>query len=207
VPIPNNLLRQPNLEQCVQEFTKEEILDNEDKWNCPRCRSQQRAKKKIDIWKLPSILIVHLKRFEFSETKKGKIKDYVDFPIKNLDLTPNVSKLQRDKPIYDLFAVCNHEGFLGGGHYYAYTKHRHNQSWYQFNDEIVTLIKKESDIVSADAYILFYSKMSVDEFCRQTLSEPGLWPHIIKEIKKTNQIVIEKKPTAKIDISSAFNQQ
>jgi ubiquitin carboxyl-terminal hydrolase 8 len=130
VPIPNNLLRQPNLEQCVQEFTKEEILDNEDKWNCPRCRSQQRAKKKIDIWKLPSILIVHLKRFEFSETKKGKIKDYVDFPIKNLDLTPNVSKLQRDKPIYDLFAVCNHEGFLGGGHYYAYTKHRHNQSWY-----------------------------------------------------------------------------
>jgi ubiquitin carboxyl-terminal hydrolase 8 len=28
VPIPNNLLRQPNLEQCVQEFTKEEILDN-----------------------------------------------------------------------------------------------------------------------------------------------------------------------------------
>jgi ubiquitin C-terminal hydrolase len=146
VPIPNNLLRQPNLEQCVQEFTKEEILDNEDKWNCPRCRSQQRAKKKIDIWKLPSILIVHLKRFEFSETKKGKIKDFVDFPIKNLDLTPNVSKLQRDKPIYDLFAVCNHEGFLGGGHYYGYTKHRHNQSWYQFNDESISAVGSFKDV-------------------------------------------------------------
>jgi ubiquitin C-terminal hydrolase len=81
----------------------------------------------MDIWKLPSILIVHLKRFEFSSYKKSKIKEYVDFPLKNLDLSLYVSKLQREKPIYDLFAVCNHEGFLGGGHYYSYTKHRHSQ--------------------------------------------------------------------------------
>lgn len=51
------------------------------------------------------MLIVHLKRFEFSSTRKGKIKETVDFPLKNLDLTPYVSRLQRDKPIYDLFAV------------------------------------------------------------------------------------------------------
>ena len=69
----------------------------------------------------------------------------------------------------------------------------------------MSIIKKESEIVSADAYILFYSKMSVDEFCRQTLSEPGLWPHVITEAKKPSQtIIIEKKPTAKIDISAAF---
>jgi ubiquitin C-terminal hydrolase len=90
----------------------------------------------------------------------------VDFPLKNLDLTPYVSKLQRAKPIYDLFAVVNHEGYLGGGHYYSYTKHRMDQFWYYFNDEQVSKIKKEESVVSADAYILFYSKMSVDEFCR-----------------------------------------
>jgi ubiquitin C-terminal hydrolase len=28
--------------------------------------------------------------------------------------------------VYDLFAVVNHEGYLGGGHYYAFTKHRQN---------------------------------------------------------------------------------
>ena len=73
---------------------------------------------------MPSILIVHLKRFEFNPQRKGKIRDFVDFPLKNLDLTPYVSRLQRDKPVYDLFAVVNHEGYLGGGHYYAFTKHR-----------------------------------------------------------------------------------
>ena len=114
------------------------------------------------------------------------------FPLKTSTSLPTCPNY-RDKPIYDLFAICNHKGFLGESHYYGYTKHRHNQSWYQFNDEIVTLIKKESDIVSANAYISFYSKMSGDEFCRQTFSEPSLWPHIIKEIKKTNQEVIEKK--------------
>ena len=166
VPIPHNLIRQPTLQQCVEEFTKEEILDNDDMWRCPRCKSYQKAIKKIDIWKLPSILIVHLKRFEFNEQKRAKIRDYVDFPLKNLDLTPYVSKLQRAKPIYDLFAVVNHEGFLGGGHYYSYTKHRMDQQWYYFNDEQVSKLKKVEQVVSADAYILFYSKMSVDEFCR-----------------------------------------
>jgi len=93
VPIPRNMVKQPTLQECVQEFTKEEILDNDDKWRCPRCKTYQKAKKKIDIWKLPSIMIVHLKRFEFTEEKRAKIRDYVDFPLKNLDLTPYVSKL------------------------------------------------------------------------------------------------------------------
>lgn len=50
---------------------------------------------------------MHLKRFEFSQKKKGgKIREKVNFPVNNLDLTPYVSKLQREKPIYDLFAIA-----------------------------------------------------------------------------------------------------
>lgn len=66
VPIPNKMLQDPKLEECVEEFTKEEILDGEDKWKCPKCDKFQRATKKIDIWKLPSVLIINLKRFEFN---------------------------------------------------------------------------------------------------------------------------------------------
>ncbi len=54
---------------------------------------------------MPSILMIVLKRFQFTKTRRAKIKDLVDFPLKNLDLTPHVSRLQRDKPVYDLFAV------------------------------------------------------------------------------------------------------
>jgi ubiquitin carboxyl-terminal hydrolase 8 len=42
VPIPrylNNNKEPPTLEECVEEFTKEEILDGENKWNCPKCKS------------------------------------------------------------------------------------------------------------------------------------------------------------------------
>jgi hypothetical protein len=42
---------------------------------------------------MPSILIIHLKRFEFTEKKRGKINDLVEFPLHDLDLTPYVSKL------------------------------------------------------------------------------------------------------------------
>jgi len=63
----------PTLDECVQEFTKEEILDEENRWKCPKCKSFQKALKKIDIWKMPSILIIHLKRFEYSRKKSGKI--------------------------------------------------------------------------------------------------------------------------------------
>ena len=41
VPIPHKEkgAPQPTLEECVEEFTKEEILDGENKWKCPKCKS------------------------------------------------------------------------------------------------------------------------------------------------------------------------
>ena len=44
---------------------------------------------------------------------------------------------------------------------------------------MVKKITLDDNVVTREAYILFYSKMSVDEFFRQTLSEPGHWPHIV----------------------------
>lgn len=85
---------------------------------------------------------------------------------------------------------------MSGGHYFSYTKHRKNKLWYYFDDEVVRKIKDENKVVSKEAYILFYSKMSVDEFFRQTLSEPGLWPHIIDADKtQTNNFKLSNKPS------------
>ena len=39
VPIPKlRGNREPTLEECVEEFTKEEILDGENKWKCNKCK-------------------------------------------------------------------------------------------------------------------------------------------------------------------------
>ncbi|CAB4058241.1 USP6_32 [Lepeophtheirus salmonis] len=53
------------LGKCLQAFTREEQLGSEEKYYCSICETHQLAAKKLQIWKLPPILIVHLKRFHY----------------------------------------------------------------------------------------------------------------------------------------------
>jgi len=41
------------------------VAGDDDAWYCGNCKKHQRASKKLDIWKLPDTLMVHLKRFRF----------------------------------------------------------------------------------------------------------------------------------------------
>lgn len=63
---------------------------------------------------------------------------------------------QEVPPIYDLYAVSNHYGGLGGGHYTAYGM-MPDGKWYSFDDSHVTEIS-ESTIESPAAYVLFYRR-------------------------------------------------
>jgi ubiquitin carboxyl-terminal hydrolase 4/11/15 len=58
-------------------------------------------------------------------------------------------------PIYDLYAISNHYGGLGGGHYTAYAKNKN--SWYDFNDSSVHEIS-ENGFRGSGAYMLFYKR-------------------------------------------------
>lgn len=61
--------------------------------------------------------------------------------------------------------IQNHSGNLGGGHYTAYAKNRDTQDWYLFDDSKVHYVKNPyKEILSQKAYVLFYSKTSVDKF-------------------------------------------
>lgn len=46
----------------------------------------------------------------------------MDFPLHGLDLGSYVLRAQGVAPLYDCFAVSNHFGSMGGGHYTAYAK-------------------------------------------------------------------------------------
>lgn len=123
-----------SLNDCLDEFEKEEILSEQDMWYCPRCKEHRRASKKFDLWKTPDILIVHLKRFSSSGWRRDKLEIHVDFPIEGLDLTKRVIDKETGKEeIYDLIAVDNHWGGLGGGHYTAYGKSFVDGEWYEYN--------------------------------------------------------------------------
>lgn len=146
-----------DLKECLKLYTSQEKLGVDDAWYCPQCKEHQQATKKFDLWMLPEILIISLKRFSYNRYWRDKIDVPVQFPIEGLDMTPFVIAPGHGKAVYDLIAVSNHYGGMGGGHYTAYGKNRTDNKWYYFDDARVTEAK-ESDVVSKAAYVLFYQR-------------------------------------------------
>ena len=130
-----------SLGDCLDEFGKSETLSENDAWYCPRCKEHRRATKTFELWKAPDVLVIHLKRFSAQGRFNNKLDVMVDFPLEGLDLSSRLATKQEDgkSPIYDLFAVDNHYGGLGGGHYTAYAKNFIDKNWYEYNGESIDL--------------------------------------------------------------------
>lgn len=64
--------------------------------------------------------------------------------------------MQDVPPVYDLYAVSNHFGGMGGGHYNAYCK-MPDGKWWCFDDSHVRAVDKDK-ICSSSAYVLFYRR-------------------------------------------------
>lgn len=184
-----------SLQDCLDEFTKEEKLGEDDLWYCPRCKKHQQATKRFDLWKAPDVLVVHLKRFSNSRTLRDKIDAFIDFPIEGLDLENMVGeraiakKLQAqgvkieelnltslDEPLtYDLFGVDEHIGGLGGGHYRAYALNHHNGKWYHFDDSYVKPAKPEDAVVST-TFLINFRWLEADWVTTERRRVPSLLP-------------------------------
>ncbi|KAA6411401.1 MAG: ubiquitin C-terminal hydrolase [Lasallia pustulata] len=150
-----------SLDDCLDEFGRPEILSENDAWYCPRCKEHRRASKTFELWKSPDILVVHLKRFSAQGRLRDKLDVFVDFPVEGLDLSSRVAMQEDGKsPIYDLFAVDNHYGGLGGGHYTAFAKNFYDNNWYEYNDSSVSRRPNPQAVVTSAAYLLFYRRRS-----------------------------------------------
>ncbi|KAJ0391978.1 hypothetical protein P43SY_002887 [Pythium insidiosum] len=159
------------LYDCFQNFTKPETLDQANLWYCSRCKEHRQARKTMEIWKLPDVLIVSLKRFEYrNEILRDKLDVFVDFPLEGLDMSPFCLEQRHtggasDRQQYDLFAVSNHYGGMGFGHYTAFARNWNDAGekypgWYSFDDSQVSPVMP-GQVKSSAAYILFYKRRSV----------------------------------------------
>lgn len=57
------------LQRCMDSFNTQEQLSQNDMWYCSDCKEHRRAFKKMQLWSLPECLILHLKRFQYSEVR------------------------------------------------------------------------------------------------------------------------------------------
>tara|TARA_B100000927_G_scaffold291727_2_gene296235 strand:+ start:1224 stop:2288 length:1065 start_codon:yes stop_codon:yes gene_type:complete len=138
---------------CLDIYTQDELLENENSYEIEKGKEKINVNKKIEFWKLPEILIISIKRFSNEGRKNNSL---VDFPLADLDLSKYVIGYNKNDYNYDLFGVCNHVGGTLGGHYYAYVKN--NNNWFSFNDDNIEKIKDLKNIVTPSAYCLFYHK-------------------------------------------------
>ena len=148
---------------CLDLLIDDEELDNDNKWFSKFANEKVNARKKIQIWDAPEILIIHFKRFKQTLIDIKKNKSIIDFPIIDLDISKYINDYNKsDKEYkYDLFAINNHTDFnmdiFSFGHYFSYCKNEIDNKWFNFDDEKVS----EIDIKEIDyslPYILFYIK-------------------------------------------------
>ena len=162
-----------SLMDCITKYGEMEQLGENDMWYCNRCKEHVQAWKKIHLYRAPPILFIHLKRFHFSSTthRRHKLDTQVDFPLNDLDLRELVTHWDEGKePIYDLYAVSNHFGGVGGGHYTAYAK-GDDGTWCNFDDSRVTSGIDESEVVSPAAYCLYYKRKDVSVNCDEAIED------------------------------------
>eukprot|EP00467_Chlorarachnion_reptans_P000173 CAMPEP_0114492744 /NCGR_PEP_ID=MMETSP0109-20121206/3725_1 /TAXON_ID=29199 /ORGANISM="Chlorarachnion reptans, Strain CCCM449" /LENGTH=1672 /DNA_ID=CAMNT_0001669621 /DNA_START=493 /DNA_END=5511 /DNA_ORIENTATION=- len=244
-----NFRKHVDIGRCFELFTECEKIKEV---YCSQVKRHLPALKTMELYSLPPILIVHLKRL----VQGGKIQTFVDFPHYGFDpslyltssskhsgrvcvqqrareieskihrinkqLTkrqqlqkesdlrnpnglnssvggpstipprPPVSDRKREESkritvsseghLYDLYAVINHYGGAGGGHYVALAKagaiHRGADSppstWYRFDDSAVTRIS-ERDVITRNAYVVFYVRRDMD---------PLRWDFLPKETRE-----------------------
>ncbi|KAL3504862.1 hypothetical protein ACH5RR_034703 [Cinchona calisaya] len=146
------------LEEALRKFTHTETLDGENKYQCSRCKSYEKAKKKLRVLEAPNVLTVALKRFQSG--KFGKLNKTIKFP-EILDLAPYMSGTSDKSPIYRLYGVIVHLDIMNAafsGHYVCYVKNTQNK-WFKADDSMVKPVELES-VLTKGAYMLLYARCS-----------------------------------------------
>jgi len=188
------------LTDCLREFKQTEILDEENMWYCSKCKEHVQATKTLEIFRVPRILVISLKRFKSSKSKYSmgsfggqKLETQVSFPLEGLDMSPYVLSETQKKTtnlIYDCYAVSNHFGSAGFGHYTAYAMNPFTKSWYNFDDSSVSQVNSRlSNIQGSQAYNLFYRRRDTED----------------QDFTKLDYDIIEQKPSE--SFLKAFNEK
>ena len=106
-----------DIEKCIADFCREEVLSGNNKYNCPQCKHKTIATKQYLIKSAPNILTIGLKRF----TNQGKKDSRTVRFSESLKLDQFL--IYSESITYRLYAVLIHIGFgCRSGHYYSFVK-------------------------------------------------------------------------------------
>ena len=168
IPIKNrgdDLVKEFTLNDCLNHYFKTEKLDKMNRLTCNFCYLKNQSNIHSKIWRTPKVLIIQIKRFLVNDFNipTQKLINKINFPIENLDISDYVNDNSdfKHKSKYNLFAVNYHHS-LGNsfscsyGHYTSIVKNRLDNEWYRFDDNNLSKVNFEEDLIDRNAYLLFY---------------------------------------------------
>lgn len=204
---------------CLNNFTQSELLTGSNKWACDSCTENRKlntadnsdcsssskksttvyctASKQVLLFSPPSVLTLHLKRFQQTLSGCKKVNKHVAFPLE-LDLAAfcsstsiamsNVSLHQR-KVLYSLYGVVEHSGRLQGGHYTAFVKVRAANSMVKdpsrfFSSplskasDVPTFFEEIEDKIKKNELIIDKTEVVEEPNNNLTLNQPRRWYHV-----------------------------
>lgn len=137
-----------NLQESFEKYIQKEQLVGENQYHSDEYGLQD-ADMGTEFTKFPSVLHLHLQRFQFNhETEQmQKINDKFEFP-ESIDLAPYLApKADHSRSmIYDLYGVLVHLGNVHSGHYYAFLRTSTKPQWYKFDDNVVSKVNSKDAI-------------------------------------------------------------
>lgn len=147
---------------CLDEFFADESLDEDNLYFDEKSGKKVKSDICKKFIKLPTYLIIVLKRFKQNNMGMiiGKNKSKIAIPIEDdyLDLSDYTIGYDVNNSNYQLISVGLHSGGLHGGHYYAYAKNSENNKYYVYDDSNVTdldLNNCEDDLYRNGYYFIF----------------------------------------------------
>ncbi|CAG7834571.1 unnamed protein product [Allacma fusca] len=156
-----------NLLDSLEQYVKGELLEGADAYHCEKCNKKVVTVKRLCVKRLPPVLAIQLKRFEYDYERVCPIKynDYFEFP-RELDMEPytvsGLAKIEGEMidgddvalmaqnvcTSYRLTGIVVHSGQASGGHYYSYISFKCNDGqwrWYKFDDGDVSECRMDDD--------------------------------------------------------------
>lgn len=161
--IPVHLHDHINVAQCIESYMQTTMVED---WKCEKC-AESRGEQIARFWKLPSVLVVTLKRFsydmKYNEMKKQSqpihVPECMEFapahvigPEARIHMSTHQQKMR-----YRLWSMGLHHGDAANGHYTAVGRIQENE-WVHYNDAHVQKIENINDFLTNNSavYMLFY---------------------------------------------------
>lgn len=159
-----------SVEDAIANMTLPEIMHD---YTSPKGLKVE-ATKQVYFEKLPSVLILHMKRFVFDNVggvqKLSKRVSYGSQLVIDPEWMVHVGR-QAEPVTYKLFGIVYHHGSSAGGGHYTCDVKRKNGEWLHIDDTTITPVSEKDVLVTEEntrtsekihagqtAYILFYIK-------------------------------------------------